>query len=146
MRSLFRPAGASLANAFLLLTYALLSRAVPNDRLVLADATLLAAIDGSRALTANERQALQASPLTLRRFRHLVLERRADSQTAREAPTAANDATWSGSHGMLRAAAEAHAAHRGQVGAREGDERTRRPALGRKADEGGWPGRIQADV
>lgn len=83
----------------------LLSRAVPNDRLVLADATLLAAIDGSRALTANERQALQASPLTLRRFRDLVLQRRAASETASEVPAAANDATWSGSHGMLRAAA-----------------------------------------
>ena len=77
---------------------ALLGRAVPDDRLMLADATLLAALDGSRVLTPNERQALAASPLTLRRFRQLSLERR-----AAVAP-AANDARWPGSTGMLRAA------------------------------------------
>ncbi|SEO07666.1 hypothetical protein SAMN05428959_104531 [Duganella sp. CF517] len=77
---------------------ALLARGVPDDRLMLADTTLLAALDGSRALTPNERQALAASPLTLRRFRHLSLERR-----ALLAP-AANDAQWFGSTGMLRAA------------------------------------------
>ena len=77
---------------------ALLARAVPDDRLMLADATLLAALDGSRALTPNERQALAASPLTLRRFRLLSLERRA------AAAPAANDAQWCGSTGMLRAA------------------------------------------
>ncbi|SFU51203.1 hypothetical protein [Pseudoduganella namucuonensis] len=81
----------------------LLSRAVPGDRLVLADATLLAALDGARALTPNERQALQASPLTLRRFRQLSLERRAGAERA--APVAANDPVWGGSGGMLRAAA-----------------------------------------
>jgi hypothetical protein len=67
-----------------------------GDRLLLADPVLQAALDGSRPLTANERAALQGSPLTLRRFRQLALERRA---TAR----AANDA-WHGSEGMLRAA------------------------------------------
>lgn len=77
---------------------ALLARAVPGDRLMLADATLLAALDGSRVLTPNERQALAASPLTLRRFRQLSLERHAVSAPA------ANDARWSGSTGMLRAA------------------------------------------
>jgi hypothetical protein len=77
---------------------ALLTRAVPDDRLMLADTTLLAALDGSRALTPNERQALAASPLTLRRFRQLSLERRA------AAAPAANDARWCGSTGMLRAA------------------------------------------
>ena len=77
---------------------ALLARAVPNDRLMLADATLLAALDGTRTLTPNERQALAASPLTLRRFRHLSLERRAALTPA------ANDARWTGSTGMLRAA------------------------------------------
>lgn len=77
---------------------ALLARAVPGDRLMLADATLLAALDGSRVLTPNERQALAASPLTLRRFRQLSLERRA------AAAPAANDARWAGSTGMLRAA------------------------------------------
>lgn len=100
----------------------LLSRAVPGDRLMLADATLLAALDGSRALTPNERAALQQSPLTLRRFRQLALERRAagtPGQLAahaaggaaplsghdRPGSAAANDPDWHGSSGMLRAAA-----------------------------------------
>ncbi len=80
---------------------ALLARAVPDDRLMLADATLRAALDGSRVLTPNERNALAASPLTLRRFRQLSLERRAGAR-----PAAANDVGWSGSCGMLRAAAD----------------------------------------
>lgn len=84
----------------------LLSRAVADDRLMLADATMLSALDGSRALTPNERQALEQSPLTLRRFRQLSLQRRAAAQAA-PAPQAANDAAWSGSGGMLRAASSA---------------------------------------
>jgi len=80
----------------------LLARAAPGDRLMLADATLLAALDGTRPLTPGERVALQQSPLTLRRFRHLALERRSQA-----APAAANDPVWSGSAGMLRAAASA---------------------------------------
>ena len=84
---------------------ALLARAVPGDRLMLADATLLAALDGSRVLTPNERQALSASPLTLRRFRQLSLERQASARL----PQAANDPVWSGSSGMLRAASSAAA-------------------------------------
>ncbi|WP_308937200.1 hypothetical protein [Duganella vulcania] len=84
---------------------ALLARAVPGDRLMLADATLLAALDGSRVLTSNERQALSASPLTLRRFRQLSLERQASARL----PQAANDPVWSGSSGMLRAASSATA-------------------------------------
>lgn len=84
---------------------ALLARAVPGDRLMLADATLLAALEGSRALTPNERQALSASPLTLRRFRQLSLERHAAAQS--RSPQAANDPVWFGSGGMLRAAASA---------------------------------------
>jgi hypothetical protein len=64
-----------------------------GDRLMLADAVLHAALDGSRPLRPAERAALQASPLTARRLRTLALERRA----------AANDA-WQGSAGMLRAA------------------------------------------
>ena len=72
----------------------LLGRRVEGDRLVLADSVLRAALDGSRPLTAGERAALQASPLTTRRLRALALERRA----------AANDAAWEGSGGMLRAA------------------------------------------
>ena len=84
----------------------LLGRAVPGDRLMLADATLLAALDGSRVLTPNERQALSASPLTLRRFRQLSLERQAAPS---QSPQAANDPVWAGSSGMLRAAATATA-------------------------------------
>jgi hypothetical protein len=75
----------------------LTGRRVEGDRLVLADAVLLAALDGSRALTAGERAALQASPLTVRRLRQLARERHA-------APGAANDAQWTASTGMLRAA------------------------------------------
>ncbi|MHA4871085.1 hypothetical protein ACXZ1M_25695 [Duganella sp. PWIR1] len=81
----------------------LLSRPTPGDRLMLADATLLAALDGTRPLTVNERQALAASPLTLRRFRHLSLERRA------VVAEAANDPVWTGSSGMLRAASTSSA-------------------------------------
>lgn len=77
----------------------LLARRVENDRLVLADATMAAALDGSRALTAGERTALRASPLTLRRFRTLALEHRRTMLPAGE--------RWCGSHGMLRAAADA---------------------------------------
>ena len=64
-----------------------------GDRLVLDDATLAAALDGSRPLTAGERAALQASPLTARRLRHLALERRAAAAGG-----------WRGSRGALRAA------------------------------------------
>ena len=86
---------------------ALLGRSVPGDRLMLADATLLAALAGTRALTPNERQALSASPLTLRRFRQLSLARHA---AARSAPAGANDPVWTGSTGMLRAASTASTA------------------------------------
>jgi hypothetical protein len=75
----------------------LLARRVENDRLMLADSVLLAALDGSRPLTPNERAALEGSPLTLRRFRQLVIESKAR-------PAAANDADWFGSTGLLRAA------------------------------------------
>jgi len=53
-----------------------------RDRLVLADATLLAALAGTRLLTPNERAALAASPLTLRRFRQLSLQGRAAGWSA----------------------------------------------------------------
>jgi hypothetical protein len=69
----------------------LLGRRVEGDRLMLADAVLGAALDGSRPLTANERAALAESPLTLRRLRQLSLDRAAQA--------------WTGSAGMLRAAA-----------------------------------------
>ena len=98
----------------------LLSRAVPGDRLMLPDAVLLAALAGSRVLTPNERQALQASPLTLRRFRQLSLEQRSGRASEHasghvsgrasghdQAPQAANDPVWHGSAGMLRAASSA---------------------------------------
>ena len=75
----------------------LLQRRVEGDRLVLADAVLLAALDGSRPLTGGERTALEASPLTARRLRTLALARRAGQ-------AAANDSHWRGSHGLLRAA------------------------------------------
>jgi hypothetical protein len=69
----------------------LLARRIEGDRLMLADAVMLDALDGSRPLSAAERGALEQSPLTLRRFRHLALERRAAQ-------------AWTGSSGMLRAA------------------------------------------
>jgi hypothetical protein len=75
----------------------LLQARKPGDRLMLDDATLAAALDGSRPLTAGERAALQASPLTVRRLRHLALERRAAS-----APRTST--AWRGSRGVLRAA------------------------------------------
>ncbi|MCS0614822.1 hypothetical protein NX783_18955 [Massilia kyonggiensis] len=71
----------------------LLARRKDGDRLMLDDATLAAALDGSRPLTSGERAALQASPLTARRLRHLALARRAAASTA-----------WRGSRGALRAA------------------------------------------
>jgi hypothetical protein len=74
----------------------LMARRVEGDRLALADATLVAALDGSRPLTAGERAALQASPLTLRRFRQLAMDRLAAARPH------ADD--WRGSGGMLRAA------------------------------------------
>lgn len=71
----------------------LLERRKPGDRLMLDDATLAAALDGTRPLTRAERAALEASPLTARRLRHLALARRA-----------AQPALWHGSRGVLRAA------------------------------------------
>jgi hypothetical protein len=75
----------------------LLGRRLEGDRLMLADAVLAAALDGSRPLTANERAALAQSPLTLRRLRQLTIERAAHAAQAAH--------TWRGSTGMLRAAA-----------------------------------------
>lgn len=75
----------------------LAGRRKEGDRLVLADDTLRAALDGSRPLTANERMALETSPLTVRRLRQLAIERRAPRERA-------NDDAWHCSAGMLRAA------------------------------------------
>lgn len=68
---------------------ALLVAPVANDRLVLADAVLRAALDGSIPLSAGEKAALAASPLTIRRLRHLAQQRAV---------------AWQASGGMLRAA------------------------------------------
>ncbi|MCA1856285.1 hypothetical protein LE190_10145 [Massilia oculi] len=68
------------------------TRRAEGDWLRLDDAVLLAALDGSRPLSAGERAALQASPLTARRLRSLALARRAQA------------GAWRGSTGMLRAA------------------------------------------
>ena len=81
----------------------LLGRRVEGDRLMLADEVMLAALAGSRRLTAGERQALQASPLTLRRFKTLAVQ--AGSAARHEARPAVDG--WSGSGGMLRAASSA---------------------------------------
>jgi hypothetical protein len=85
----------------------LTARPQADDRLMLADATMLAALDGSRVLTPNERAALAASPLTLRRFRHLSLQRQGTIERSAVRPSAANDSAWTGSSGMLRAASTA---------------------------------------
>lgn len=79
----------------------LLARAAPRDQLVLADAVLLAAMDGTAALTAAERTALAASPLTLRRLRHLSQQRRAAKLST---DTGTETQAWRGSRGLLRAA------------------------------------------
>jgi hypothetical protein len=76
---------------------ALLARRVEHDYLVLDDAVLTAAIEGSAPLGAAQAQALLASPLTLRRFRHLADQRRART-------TCSASARWQASEGMLRAA------------------------------------------
>ncbi len=68
----------------------LLAREVPGDRLLLADATLLAALGGTRPLTQGELAALNGSPATLRRFRHLAQAHRRGA--------------WQSSTGLLRAA------------------------------------------
>jgi hypothetical protein len=70
----------------------MLARRVEGDRLMLTDACMRDALEGIRPLNRGERMALEQSPLTLRRFRHLALERRAAE-------------AWLGSAGMLRAAA-----------------------------------------
>lgn len=70
-----------------------------DDGLMLEDHILIAALDGSRPLAPEEREALQKSPITLLRFRHLALQAR-----ARKNGVAANDAHWRNSTGMLRAA------------------------------------------
>lgn len=72
----------------------MLGRRAEGDSLMLTDATMREALEGRRPLTRAERRALEESPLTLRRFRRLALERRSAD-------------AWLGSAGMLRAAASA---------------------------------------
>lgn len=74
---------------------ALLAQRREGDSLLLPDAVMQAAIEGRRALTPAEAQDLKSSPLTLRRFRQLALEKRRP---------AANDPVWQGSDGLVRAA------------------------------------------
>lgn len=74
----------------------LLARRLEGDRLMLADAVMVAALDGNRALTEGERAALLASPLTLRRFKTLAQQRRGIGRHDWH--------DWQGSQGMLRAA------------------------------------------
>ena len=76
-----------------LLERLLLARRVEGDRLMLPDAVISAALDGSRALTETEREALRTSPLTLRRFKTLAQQQRSAARLE-----------WRGSYGMLRAA------------------------------------------
>ena len=79
----------------------LTGRRVEGDRVMLSDAVLLAALDGTRHLSGGERAALESSPLTVRRFRTLAMARRREADTADTADTADS---WMGSGGMLRAA------------------------------------------
>lgn len=77
----------------------ILNQSRDDDRLMLEDQVLLAALDGSRPLDPEQRTLLQQSPITLLRFRHLALQAR-----ARKGGNAANDDNWQQSGGMLRAA------------------------------------------
>jgi hypothetical protein len=79
----------------------LLGRRVEGDHLMLTDAIIIAALDGSRPLTANERAALARSPLTMRRFRQLSIDRVAIDRVALDRTP---QDVWQGSTGMLRAA------------------------------------------
>jgi hypothetical protein len=75
----------------------ILNRSREDDRVMLDDHLLLAALDGSRPLNGDERQLLQQSPQTLLRFRQLALQAR-----ARKNAGVANDAQWQSSMGCLR--------------------------------------------
>ncbi len=75
---------------------AILNQVREDDRVMLDDHLLLAALDGSRPLSSQERELLQKSPQTLLRFRQLALQAR-----ARKNSGAANDAQWQSSMGSL---------------------------------------------
>lgn len=80
---------------------ALLRRHVPGDSLCLSDEVLRSAIRGELALSAEQKQALKGSPLTLRRFRVL-----AEEQLRIQARTSPGEVSgeWAGSDGLLLAA------------------------------------------
>ena len=83
----------------------LLARRLEDDRLLLDDAVIVAALEGSGSLTEGERAALLASPLTLRRFRTLAQQRRRIDRHGRHERQDWQDwQDWQGSQGMLRAA------------------------------------------
>jgi len=89
-----------------ILEQVLLRRLVPGDSVRLADETLRAALDGSRVLNAEQRKALQGSPMTLRRFRALSLERSAATRSSAQSGSVRADPLprWQGSEGLLLAA------------------------------------------
>ena len=80
---------------------AIIRRFKSDDWQVLDDQPLIAALEGTQPLSRKEWEALLDSPLTLRRMQVLEAVRRARENKT----TAANDALWSGSEGLLRAAA-----------------------------------------
>lgn len=80
-----------------------------DDWLVLSDANLIAALDGTEPLSAVEWAGVLDSPLTLRRIQNLAnqLAREARGKIASDttSSSAANDSYWHHSQGLLLAAA-----------------------------------------
>jgi hypothetical protein len=85
---------------------ALLRDHKPGDYLVLADAILNSALDGTRPLRQSEWEALLDSPLTLGRMRVLEARRQGASKPAAVTMQASNDDVLRPSHWVLRAAAD----------------------------------------
>ncbi len=108
---------------------AILNHVREDDRVMLDDHLLLAALDVSRPLSSQERELLQKSPQTLLRFRQLALQAR-----ARKSSGAANDAQWQSSMGSL---AGVHPGGGGEAGSRlQSDDQYW--CLQFVADEIGW--------
>jgi len=126
---------------------ALLGRRVEGDRLVLDDATLLAALDGSRPLRSAESAALQDSPLTVRRFRQLALERRAAARTGNRPGSDTGKSTGTGTVAGIGTGAAAS----GGAGASTSTGPASAPAwrgsrgMLRAASSGGAPAPIRTD-
>lgn len=83
-----------------------------DDWLVLSDANLIAALDGTEPLSAVEWAGVLDSPLTLRRIQNLANQlareargKSASNTAASTSPSAANDSYWHHSQGLLLAAA-----------------------------------------